>query len=88
MRFVNNFRSIITSIYYIINFKWCKRFYDEIFKNLQINISDEVLAEQYNDIMRNAYMGNKLNGIIPCMGIYEFLDKLKIDTLKESDGHM
>ena len=71
-----------------INFKWCKRFYDEIFKNLQINISDEVLAEQYNDIMRNAYMGNKLNGIIPCMGIYEFLDKLKIDTLKESDGHM
>lgn len=22
-------------------------------------------------------MGDKLNGIIPCMGIYEFLNKLK-----------
>ena len=30
-----------------------------------------------NDIMKNAYMGDKLNGIIPCMGIFEFLDKLK-----------
>ena len=29
--------------------------------------------------MRNAYMGDKLNGIIPCMGIFEFLDKLKDD---------
>lgn len=27
------------------------------------------------DIMRNTYMENKLNGIISCMSIYEFLDK-------------
>lgn len=68
------------------NFKWCKRFYDEIFKNLQINISDEVLAEQYNDIMRNAYVGDKLKGIIPCIGIYEFLDKMKTEDKKELDA--
>lgn len=59
------------------NFKWCKRYYDEVYKDLEKDISEEILSEQYNDIMRNAYMGNKLAGIIPCMGIYEFLDKLR-----------
>ena len=61
------------------NFKWCKRYYDEVYKDLENDISDQILADQYNDIMRNAYMGNKLAGIIPCMGIHEFLEKLKED---------
>ena len=61
------------------NFKWCKRFYDEVYKSIEDDISDEMLAQQYNDIMRNAYAGDKLNGIIPCMSIYEFLNKLRGD---------
>ena len=60
------------------NFKWCKRYYDEIYCFIENDISNEILAEHYNEIMRNAYMGNKLAGIIPCMGIYEFLNKLKV----------
>ena len=59
------------------NFKWCKRYYDEVYKNIEGDISPEMLAQHYNDTMKNAYMGDKLNGIIPCMGIFEFLDKLK-----------
>lgn len=59
------------------NFKWCKRYYDEVYSALEKDISDEILSQHYNDVMRNAYMGDKLNGIIPCMGIFEFLDKLK-----------
>lgn len=59
------------------NFEWCKRYYDEVYEALEENISDEILAQHYNEVMRNAYMGDKLNGIIPCMGIFEFLDKLK-----------
>ena len=59
------------------NFKQCKRYYDEVYKDLEDNISDEMLAQHYNDVMRNAYMGDKLQGIIPCMNIYEFLNKLK-----------
>lgn len=59
------------------NFKWCKRYYDEIYKNLEEDISDEILAQHYNDTMRNAYLGNKLAGIIPCMSIYDFLNKMK-----------
>ena len=60
-----------------VNFKWCKRYYDEIYKDIEETISDEIFAQQYNDVMRNAYIGDKLNGIIPCMSIFEFLEKLK-----------
>lgn len=60
-----------------VNFKWCKRYYDEIYKDIEETISDEIFAQQYNDVMRNAYIGDKLSGIIPCMGIHEFLAKMK-----------
>lgn len=66
------------------NFKWCKRYYDEVYKELEPNITKEMLAQHYNDTMRNAYMGDKLNGIIPCMGIFEFLDMMKE---KEDDNN-
>lgn len=59
------------------NFKWCKRYYDEVYRALEPDISVDMLAQHYNDTMRNAYMGDKLNGVIPCMGIFEFLKKLK-----------
>ena len=65
------------------NFKSCKRYYDEVYKALEEDISDEILAQHYNDTMRNAYMGDKLNGIVPCMGIYEFLEKLKEGDMNE-----
>ena len=61
------------------NFKWCKRYYDEVYKELECNISEQMIAEHYNEIMRNAYAGNKLIGIIPCMGIFEFLNKLRTE---------
>ena len=59
------------------NFKWCQKYYNEIYKEIEPTISKEILSQQYNEVMRNAYLGDKLNEIIPCMGIYEFLDKLK-----------
>ena len=59
------------------NWKWCKRYYDEVYSLIEKDISDEILAQHYNDVMKNAYMGDKLAGVIPCMGIYEFLEKLK-----------
>lgn len=59
------------------NFKWCKRYYNEIYKDLENEIPKDIFAQQYNDIMINAYAGDKLNGIIPHIGIYEFLESLK-----------
>lgn len=65
------------------NFKWCKRYYNEVYKDLEDSISKELLAQHYNDTMKNAYIGGKLDGIIPCMGIFEFLEKLKEDNTDE-----
>ena len=59
------------------NFNCCKEYYNEIYKEIEPKISDEVLAEVYNEIMRNAYAGNKMFKIIPSMGIKEFLEKMK-----------
>ena len=68
------------------NFKWCKRYYDEVYRDIEKDISEEIFAQQYNDIMRNAYMGNKLESIIPCMSIKEFLDKLRKEDSDNSNN--
>ena len=67
------------------NFRWCKRYYDEAYAPIENDISEEMLAQQYNEVMRNAYMGDKLNGIIPCMSIFEFIDKLRNFEIDEDD---
>lgn len=58
------------------NWSSCKLFYKEVYDEVKHKIPDEVFRQAYNDVIRNAYMGDKLQGIIPCMGIQEFLDKL------------
>ena len=58
------------------NWKWCLQFYKEIFKEIKDKINDNALAECYNDVMRNCYAGNKMDGIIPKMGFKEFIAKL------------
>jgi hypothetical protein len=59
------------------NFKWCKLYYNEVYKDIEQNISNEILAQHYNEMMKGAYMGNKLEGIIPHINIFEFLEALK-----------
>lgn len=59
------------------NLRWCKRYYKEIYKSIEDTIPKEIFAQHYNEVMRSAYMADKLNGIIPCIGIYEFIEKLR-----------
>lgn len=59
------------------NFNCCKEYYNEVYKEIEPKINDEVLGQMYNEVMRNAYMGNKMFGIVPSIGIKEFLEKLK-----------
>lgn len=59
------------------NLEWCRRYYNEIYCDIEDTISPEIFASHYNEVMRNAYMGNKLEGIIPCVSIYEFINLLK-----------
>lgn len=59
------------------NFEACKRFYSQVYQKIENEINDEILSQVYNNIMRNTYMGNRMAGIIPKIGIKEFFDKLK-----------
>lgn len=59
------------------DFKACKRYYDEVYKEVEPKMNDDIFSEVYNEAMRGAYAGNKLFKIIPEMGIREFMGKLK-----------
>lgn len=59
------------------NWNWCKEFYKEIYREVKDKISEKIFSDVYNEVMRNSYMGNKLQGIIPQMGITEFMQKME-----------
>jgi len=59
------------------NWNCCRRFYAEVYREIKDKINDEIFSQIYNDVMRNCYMGNKLDRIIPVIGIKEFMDKLE-----------
>lgn len=66
------------------NLEWCKRYYNEIYRFIENDISDDILSQHYSEVMQNAYFGNKLIGIIPAVSIYEFIDLLKTENEKEN----
>lgn len=65
------------------NWDCCKKYYREIYGAIKNSIPEDAFKEVYNSVMRNAYMGDKLNGIIPCMSIHEFLNKLDEETTND-----
>ena len=65
------------------NWGCCKKFYKEIYAEIEDKISDEILSEFYNEVMRNAYAGNKMAGIVPIIGFKEFMQKLKEENKKK-----
>ena len=65
------------------NWESCKLYYREIYREIKDKIPEKAFVEAYNNVIRNCYMGDKLNGIIPCMSIYEFIDKLDKETLED-----
>ncbi len=65
------------------NWNSCLKYYKEIYREIRNKITDAIFSQVYNDVMRNCYAGDKLHGIIPRIGIKEFLDKLEEDASKE-----
>ena len=65
------------------NWSYCLKYYKEIYREIKDKIPEKAFIEAYNNVIRNCYMGDKLNGIIPSMGIYEFMRKLEEDYQKE-----
>lgn len=62
------------------NWDNCKYFYLHTYREIKDKISDEILREVYNNCMRNAYMGNRLQQIVPSISVYDFFDKLEKES--------
>lgn len=67
------------------NWEYTKKFYHACYKNIEPQITDETLAMSYSMVMQGKSMGGTFTGIIPCIGIKEFLDKLKNEQYNEDD---
>ena len=65
------------------NWDCCVKFYKEIYREIKDKISDQILSDCYNSVMRNCYLGNKMFGIMPKMGFKEFLENLEKDCQKQ-----
>ena len=59
------------------NFKYCQDYYHNVYKPIAENISKEFFTQQYNEVMRSSYLNNKLNNIIPPIGIFDFFNLLE-----------
>lgn len=66
------------------NWNWCKEFYKEIYHEIKDKISEQIFSEVYNEVMRNCYAGNKLQGIVPEMGIQEFMQQMEKEYQEDS----
>lgn len=62
------------------NWEYVKKFYHTCYKKIEHNITDEMLAYSYSAVMQGKSAGGVMLGIIPCIGIKEFMDKLHTES--------
>ena len=67
------------------NWEYIKKFYHAHYKKLEDDITDEALSELFGLASREKYGSGSMMGIIPSIGIKEFLTKLKEDPYNEDD---
>lgn len=58
------------------NWEYVEKFYHTCYKQIEQNITEDMLSMAYSMVMQGKFAGNAMAGIIPCMGIREFMDKL------------
>lgn len=67
------------------NWEYVKKFYYKCYKKIEANITDEMLAFSYSMVMQGKCAGGTMTGIIPCIGIREFMDRVKTEPYNEDD---
>lgn len=67
------------------NWEYVKKFYHRCYKKIEANISEEMLAFSYSNVMAGKFAGGSMTGIIPEMGIREFLEKAKTEKYDPDD---
>lgn len=58
------------------NWEYVKKFYHKCYKRISADITDEVFGQMYSMVSQDKWGGGSMFGIIPPIGIKEFMDKL------------
>lgn len=67
------------------NWEYVKKFYHACYKKIEENVTKEMLAFSYSFVMQGKSASGVMNGIIPCIGIKEFLEKLHNEPYDPDD---
>lgn len=67
------------------NWEYIKKFYHSCYKRIEDDITDEVLSEMFSIASMEKWGSGSLQGIVPCIGIKEFIEKIKNEKYDEND---
>ena len=67
------------------NWEYVKKFYHTCYKKIEDNITDEMLSVAYSQKMQASWGDGHMIGIIPCMGVKEFFEKIKAEEYNPND---
>ena len=67
------------------NWEYTKKFYHTVYKRIEEDVTDEVLSQLYSMAMMEKSQHGDLIGIIPYIGIHEFLERLKCSEYNPDD---
>lgn len=59
------------------NWEYVKKFYHTCYKRIEEDISDEIFGEMFSMCSQEKWASGSLLGIVPHIGIHEFMEKLK-----------
>lgn len=58
------------------NWEYCKKFYHTCYKRIEEDVTDNMFSEMFSMASMQKWGSGSMIGIIPCIGIKEFMDKL------------
>lgn len=67
------------------NWEYTKKFYHTCYKKIEQNVTEDMLAMAYSMVMQGKAAGGSMTGIIPCMGVREFMEKLHKEKYDSED---
>lgn len=67
------------------NWEYVKKFYHACYKKIESKITDEMLTMAYSMVMQGKYTSGAMIGIMPCLSVNEFMDKLHHEPYNEED---
>ena len=67
------------------NWEYVKKFYNSCYKRIESDISEEVFGQMFSQISQDKWASGTMFGIVPHIGIHEFMEKLHAEPYDPND---